>query len=293
MISRRIIGLKENNNIKKFFYSTTAVAVSSMDIRERVNDIENTSRILLKESFIKAIKPSLFSNDSKITFSSPKTKNKDFNEIVDNHITNDIVSRYSQQRILANSLINHDTLLPSLNRSIGVLFICGHNAGRSQMAHALLEKKILELTKTKKFFSTNNNNLMKIEHPERICVFSCGSNPGTGINLKVAQLVKNEYGIDLSAPNYFPKPSNNEFRNGCFYHITMGCGDKINGPSGCGGPLCDSTSINKAFESRDWALPDPHQQDINFIKEKVKPGIEKGIDNLIKEIIERFPHIVN
>jgi arsenate reductase len=78
-----------------------------------------------------------------------------------------------------------------------VLFVCVHNAGRSQMAAALLD-----------------------HHAKgRVHVRSAGSDPGDRINPAVAAAME-EWGIDLSRA--FPKPLTDEFVRAADVVITMG-----------------------------------------------------------------------
>jgi len=81
-----------------------------------------------------------------------------------------------------------------------VLFVCVHNAGRSQMAAGLLAK-----------------------HAEgKLKVRSAGSAPASEINPAVVR-VMDELGIDMSQE--FPKPLTDEFVKAADVVITMGCGD--------------------------------------------------------------------
>ena len=102
-----------------------------------------------------------------------------------------------------------------------VLFVCVHNAGRSQMAAALLE------------------------HHARgaVRVRSAGSTPGAEINPAVIQAMA-EVGLDLSKE--FPKPLTDEAVRGADAVITMGCGD--------------ACPIYPGKRYLDWELPDPAGQ---------------------------------
>jgi arsenate reductase len=81
-----------------------------------------------------------------------------------------------------------------------VLFVCVHNAGRSQMAAALLD-----------------------HHARgRVQVRSAGSAPASEINPAVVQVMA-ELGLDLSKE--FPKPLTDEAVRAADVVITMGCGD--------------------------------------------------------------------
>ncbi|MEX0789332.1 MAG: arsenate reductase ArsC, partial [Actinomycetota bacterium] len=109
-----------------------------------------------------------------------------------------------------------------------VLFVCVHNAGRSQMAAALLK-----------------------HHAEgRVAVRSAGSAPADSINPAVVQ-VMDEMGLDLSQE--FPKPVTDEGVRAADVVITMGCGD-----------VCP---IYPGKRYEDWKLDDPHGQGIESVRE--------------------------
>jgi arsenate reductase len=80
-----------------------------------------------------------------------------------------------------------------------VLFVCVHNAGRSQMAAGLL----------------------KLRSNGQIHVRSAGSAPGEEINPAVIRAME-EVGVDMSQE--FPKPLTDEFVQAADVVITMGCG---------------------------------------------------------------------
>src|SRR4051812_3566646 len=81
-----------------------------------------------------------------------------------------------------------------------VLFVCVHNAGRSQMAAALLEHR----------------------GQGRIRVRSAGSEPAAQINPVVVEAMS-EIGLDVS--EQFPKPLTGEAVRAADVVVTMGCGD--------------------------------------------------------------------
>src|SRR5262252_767335 len=99
-----------------------------------------------------------------------------------------------------------------------VLFVCVHNAGRSQMAAGLLARL----------------------GGDRVTVRSAGSAPAEEINPAAIQ-VMNELGIDLSQE--FPKPLTDDFVRAADVVITMGCGDAC--------PIYPG----KRYE--DWEVDDP------------------------------------
>ncbi|HKF17076.1 MAG TPA: arsenate reductase ArsC, partial [Candidatus Dormibacteraeota bacterium] len=106
------------------------------------------------------------------------------------------VWRFTRQRLkaLAQSQGLIEKTVPE------VLFVCVHNAGRSQMAAGLLAK-----------YAEGKLN-----------VRSAGSTPANQINPAVVE-VMNELGIDMSQE--FPKPLTDEFVKAADVVITMGCGD--------------------------------------------------------------------
>lgn len=108
-----------------------------------------------------------------------------------------------------------------------VLFVCVHNAGRSQMAAALLRHR----------------------GEGRITVHSAGSEPADRINPAVFQAME-ELGIDLSEA--FPKPLTDEVIRASDVVITMGCGDAC--------PVYPG----KVYE--DWQLADPQGRDLEDVR---------------------------
>lgn len=126
---------------------------------------------------------------------------------------------------------------PGLDRP-GVLFLCVHNAGRSQMAAGYL-----------RHMATG-----------RINVFSGGSDPGHDINQVVVAAMAEE-GIDISAEH--PKPWTDEIARAADVIITMGCGDACPIYSG------------KRYE--DWMVEDPAGQPIEavrVIRDEIKGRVE-------------------
>ena len=125
-----------------------------------------------------------------------------------------------------------------------ILFVCVHNAGRSQMAAAL---------------STKISG-------GRVSVRSAGSAPSDSIPSTVHN-VMSEVGLDLSGA--FPKPLTDEVVRAADVVITMGCGDAC--------PIYPG----KRYE--DWELNDPAELDINGVR-AVREDIEVRITNLLKEM---------
>ena len=126
-----------------------------------------------------------------------------------------------------------------------VLFVCVHNAGRSQMAAGFMR----ELA------------------GEKVEVLSAGSAPKDSINPIAVEAMK-EVGIDIS--NQQPKILTTEAVFESDAVITMGCGDAC--------PIFPG----KRYE--DWVLEDPAGQDLNFVR-KVRDEIKVRVESLLKDLL--------
>jgi arsenate reductase len=125
-----------------------------------------------------------------------------------------------------------------------VLFVCVHNAGRSQMAAGLLD-----------------------HHAHgRVEVRSAGSQPADQLNPAVVAAMA-EVGVDLSRE--FPKPLTDEAVQAADVVITMGCGDAC--------PIYPG----KRYE--DWQLDDPAGQPIEKVRQ-IRDGIDARIRQLLDEL---------
>jgi len=127
-----------------------------------------------------------------------------------------------------------------------VLFVCVHNAGRSQMAAAFL----------------THLSLGKVE------VRSAGSAPADSINPAVVEALK-EVGIDIS--NEIPKVLTTSAVEQSDVVITMGCGD-----------ACPFFPGKRYL---DWVLPDPAGQgvaDVRPIRDQIKKLVEELMPTLFK-----------
>src|ERR1044071_5587421 len=125
-----------------------------------------------------------------------------------------------------------------------VLFVCVHNAGRSQMAAGFLAHLA----------------------GDRIEVRSAGSIPGDQVNPSAVEAMK-EVGIDISAAK--PKILTTEAVQASDYVITMGCGD--------------ACPIFPGKKYLDWALEDPAGKGVESVR-PIRDEIQKRIDALIAEI---------
>jgi len=126
-----------------------------------------------------------------------------------------------------------------------VLFVCVHNAGRSQMAAGLLEKLA----------------------DGRVHVRTAGSDPADQINPAVVEAMS-EVGVDLSKE--FPKPLTDEVVRAADAVITMGCGDAC--------PVYPG----KRYE--DWELEDPEGQDLETVR-RIRDEIAGRVRVLLSELV--------
>lgn len=129
-------------------------------------------------------------------------------------------------------------------KKASVLFVCIHNAGRSQMAAAYLTHLA----------------------GDRIEVRSAGSNPGAQINPAAVQAMLEE-GIDMS--QQVPKVLTTEAVQASDYVITMGCGD--------------TCPVFPGKHYLDWVLDDPAGQGVDAVR-PIRDEIRRRVEALIAEI---------
>jgi protein-tyrosine-phosphatase len=137
-----------------------------------------------------------------------------------------------------------ETLDPIVEKHPEVLFVCVHNAGRSQMAAGLV----------------------KLRSEGRIHVRSAGSAPGDEVNPAVVEAMT-ELGVDMSEE--FPKPLTDEVVRAADVVITMGCGDAC--------PIYPG----KRYE--DWELEDPEGKDLEGLR-RIRDEIDRRVQKLIGEL---------
>jgi arsenate reductase len=126
---------------------------------------------------------------------------------------------------------------------ITVLFVCGRNAGRSQMAEALCRSLA----------------------PDRIRAESAGTTPATRIQ-PLAVEAMNEIGVSMDG--MLPKTLTPAMLAGADLIVTMGCG--VACPAGFA-------------PSEDWGLDDPHGRDlasVRAIRDQIRARIEELLDRL-------------
>ncbi len=126
-----------------------------------------------------------------------------------------------------------------------VLFVCVHNAGRSQLAAALLD-----------------------HHADgRVHVRSAGSAPAAQVNPAVTEALR-EQGIDVSLE--FPKPLTDEVVRAADAVITMGCGD--------------ACPIYPGKRYLDWELDDPAGKPVEQVR-AIRDEIDQRVRQLLAELV--------
>jgi arsenate reductase (thioredoxin) len=126
-----------------------------------------------------------------------------------------------------------------------VLFVCVHNAGRSQMAAALLDHHAQGLVQVR----------------------SAGSAPATEINPAVRAAMA-EIGIDLSAA--FPKKLSTDAVEAADVVITMGCGD--------------TCPVFPGKRYLDWELADPAGKGIEAVR-PIRDEIDRRVRDLVRQLV--------
>jgi arsenate reductase len=125
-----------------------------------------------------------------------------------------------------------------------VLFVCVHNAGRSQMATALLEQHAAG----------------------RVRVRSAGSEPADRLNTAVVQAMA-EIGVDISAER--PKLLRDEVVRDVDVVITMGCGD--------------ACPVFPGIKYEDWELMDPAGKSLEEVR-AIRDEIDRRVLSLLEEL---------
>ncbi|QUH04245.1 arsenate reductase ArsC [Saccharopolyspora erythraea] len=136
-----------------------------------------------------------------------------------------------------------------MSRTPEVLFVCVHNAGRSQMAAALLQ------------------------HHARgeIAVRSAGSAPAETVNPAVLT-VMGELGLDLTAE--IPKKLTPDAVEAADVVITMGCGD--------------ACPVFPGKRYLDWELTDPAGKSVDEVR-TIRDDIDRRVRDLVAELAPRPP----
>ena len=126
-----------------------------------------------------------------------------------------------------------------------VLFVCVHNAGRSQMAAALLSRRA----------------------GNKVVVHSAGSAPGQRLNPSVVAAMS-EAGIDISAER--PKALTDAMAKDADVIVTMGCGD--------------ACPVYPAKRYVDWELPDPAGKSLEEVR-SIRDEISARVEALLIELL--------
>lgn len=128
-----------------------------------------------------------------------------------------------------------------------VLFVCIHNAGRSQMASGFLRALA----------------------GDAVEVRSAGSDPGAQVNPAAVEAMA-EVGVDIS--DQTPKLLTHEAVEASDVVITMGCGDAC--------PVLPGVSY------RDWKLEDPAGKGIEAVR-PIRDEIKSRVEDLVAELLPR------
>jgi protein-tyrosine-phosphatase len=151
-----------------------------------------------------------------------------------------LAQRFARQQLQARARVT----TKSDDEMLVVLFLCNHNAGRSQMAMGLF------------------NHLAG----GGAVVWSGGSEPKGSIN-PAAVAVMAERGIDISGE--FPKPWTGEIVQAADVIVSMGCGDVTPAAPDC--------------RYEDWAVADPSGKDLPEVR-AIRDEIEHRVRRLLDEL---------
>jgi protein-tyrosine-phosphatase len=138
-----------------------------------------------------------------------------------------------------------------VDRPPAVLFVCVHNAGRSQMAAALLRRHA----------------------GDRVVVRSAGTAPAESINPTVVSVMR-ELGIDLLADGAAPTPLTADMVETSDVVITMGCGDEC--------------PWHPGRRYLDWAVDDPAGKDLDAVR-AIRDQIDLLVRQLVAELLPTTP----
>jgi protein-tyrosine-phosphatase len=131
-----------------------------------------------------------------------------------------------------------------MSAPVEILFVCVHNAGRSQMAAALTEQL----------------------GGDAVRISSAGTDPADGVNPAVVEVMR-EKGIDLAGRK--PRLLEDVGVRRADVVITMGCGDAC--------PIFPGTRYE------DWELPDPSGKPVEEVRE-IRDDIEERVRTLLRSL---------
>ena len=151
-----------------------------------------------------------------------------------------LAERFARQRLKALAKIEQ----PDTNAAPVVLFLCTHNAGRSQMAMGFLQHLA----------------------GDGAVAWSGGSQPSSTINPAAVEAMA-ERGIDISQE--YPKPWTDEVVRAADVVVTMGCGD--------------ACPIFPGRRYEEWELPDPDGLDASAVR-PIRDEIEDRVRILLRQL---------
>lgn len=134
-------------------------------------------------------------------------------------------------------------------RPVRVLFVCGHNSGRSQIAAALLTHRA----------------------SEPITVSSAGTDPASELEPHLGEILA-EVGVDLGQA--YPKPLTEEVVEAADFVITLGCGD--------------ACPVVPGRRYLDWPTPDPHGASPSELR-RIRDAIDTHVSDLLSLIAAPTP----
>lgn len=152
-----------------------------------------------------------------------------------------LAERFARQRLRALTRIE---AADDPSRRPGVLFLCTHNAGRSQMAAGYLRKLA----------------------GDRVDVFSGGTEPAASINPAAVEAMR-EVGIDISQES--PQPWTDEIVGAVDVIVTMGCGD--------------ACPVLPGKRYVDWELTDPAGRPVEEVR-PIRDEIQRRVEGLLADL---------
>ncbi|WP_149180356.1 arsenate reductase ArsC [Streptomyces sp. TRM49041] len=155
-----------------------------------------------------------------------------------------LTERFAAERLDALAHVDDPTSTGGRPR---VLFVCSHNAGRSQMAAALLAHRA----------------------GDGVIVSSAGTHPSGAVDAHVVQALT-EAGVAID--EVFPKPLTDEVVQAADIVITMGCGD--------------ACPVFPGHRYLDWPVPDPEGAPIAVVRE-IRDGLDARITALLDTLPSR------
>lgn len=152
-----------------------------------------------------------------------------------------LAERFARQRLKALTRLETET---DADRPPAVLFLCTHNAGRSQMAAGF----------------------MRHLGGDRVDVYSGGTEPGDEVNGAAVEAMA-EVGIDISAE--FPQPWTDEIVRASDVVVSMGCGD--------------ACPVFPGKRYVDWDLTDPAGKPLEDVR-PIRDDIRSRVEGLLADL---------